>query len=641
MINITLPDGKKVQFSAPPTVLEVAERIGARLAKATLGGFINNQLVDARQIIQQDADIRIITAKDPEGLEIIRHSTAHLLAHAVKNLFPKVQLAIGPTIEDGFYYDFCYPESFSEKDLAAIETEMQRLARENHAISRREVSHQEAEKIFSNLKETYKIKLLTDIPETEKVTVYQQDSFVDLCRGPHVPNTSFLQAFKLTKLAGAYWRGDSKNEMLQRIYGTAWASKEDLQAYLDRIAEAEKRDHRKIGKAMDLFHLQEEAPGMVFWHANGYIIYKTVVQYMRKVIEVNNYQEVAAPLILDRTIWEKTGHWDKFGTGNMFTTESESRVFAIKPMNCPGHILIFNQGLKSYRDLPFRTAEFGTCHRNEASGTLHGIMRIRQFTQDDAHVFCTKDQLLAEITTLIKTVYRVYQDFGFDDIIIRLATRPEKRIGKDEDWDAAERALQVSLDGENIKWVLAPGEGAFYGPKIEFQLRDCLQRVWQCGTIQIDFAMPQRLGASYVAEDGTRQVPVMIHRAVLGSVERFIGVLIEHYSGLLPFWLAPLQAIILNITDAQADYVKQIAKNLQKHGWRVKADLRNEKIGFKIREHTLAKVPYIIVIGDREVKEQTIAVRTQAGEDLGTMTLDAFSKLVTTKHKNPIKNLEE
>jgi threonyl-tRNA synthetase len=452
MINITLPDGKLLQFAAPTTVLQVAEKIGARLANAALAGIVDAQLVDTSYVIKQDAKLRIITDKDPESLEVIRHSTAHLMAHAVKNLFPKMQLAIGPTIEDGFYYDFYYPDSFSEKDLEGIEAEMRRLAKSNLTIRRTEVSRQEAEQIFAKLDENYKLKLLADIPEHETVTLYQQDNFIDLCRGPHVPNTNFLKAFKLTKLAGAYWRGDSKNEMLQRIYGTAWANKEDLQAYLERIAEAEKRDHRKIGKIMDLFHTQEEAPGMVFWHANGYVIYKAVIQYMRKILQLNNYQEVAAPLMLDRAIWEKTGHWDKFGAGNMFTTESENRVFAIKPMNCPGHILIFNQGLKSYRDLPFRTAEFGMCHRNEASGTLHGIMRIRQFTQDDAHVFCTKDQLLGEIITLIKTVYKVYSDFGFQDIIIRLATRPEKSIGTKEDWDAAEHALQTALDGENIKW---------------------------------------------------------------------------------------------------------------------------------------------------------------------------------------------
>jgi threonyl-tRNA synthetase len=639
MINITLPDGKQLQFDTPITVLQVAEKIGARLAKAALAGVVDEQLVDVNHQINKDANLKIITAKDSEGLEIIRHSTAHLMAHAVKNLFPKAKLAIGPTIEDGFYYDFYYPDGFSEKDFEHIEAEMQRLAKSNHPIKRSELSHDEAAKIFHD--EPYKIQLLNDIPAGEKITLYQQDNFIDLCRGPHVPNTNFIQAFKLTKLAGAYWRGDAKNEMLQRIYGTAWANKEDLQAYLDRIAEAEKRDHRKIGKAMDLFHTEETAPGMVFWHANGYVIYKTAIQYMRKVLQLNNYQEVAAPLMLDRTIWEKTGHWDKFGAGNMFTTESENRIFAIKPMNCPGHILIFNQGLKSYRDLPFRTAEFGMCHRNEASGTLHGIMRIRQFTQDDAHVFCTKEQLLSEVVTLIKTIYKVYSDFGFQDVIIRLATRPEKRIGEDKDWDEAEQALQTALDGENIKWVLAMGEGAFYGPKIEFQLRDCLQRVWQCGTVQIDFAMPNRLGASYIAEDGSRQVPVMIHRAILGSVERFIGILIEHYAGLLPFWLAPLQAVVLNITDSQAEYAKKITKILQKFDFRVKSDLRNEKIGFKIREHTIAKVPYLLIIGDREIENQTIAVRTQAGEDLGSMSLDAFIDYIEQTHQHPIKNLEE
>lgn len=570
-------------------------------------------------------------------LEIIRHSTAHLLAHAVKKLYPEAQLAIGPTIEDGFYYDFYYPQGFSEKDFEKIEAEMRKLAKANHEIKRVVLKREEAYKLFQERGETYKLKLIDMIPADEEITLYQQDDFIDLCRGPHIRKTSELKAFKLTKLAGAYWQGDSKNEMLQRIYGTAWVNEEDLTAYLGRLAEAEKRDHRKIGKAMNLFHSQEEAPGMVFWHNNGYIIYKVIIQYLRDSLQINDYQEIAAPQILDRSLWEKSGHWEKFGENNMFTTHSENRTYVIKPMNCPGHIQIFNQTLHSYRDLPVRTAEFGICHRNEASGTLHGIMRIRQFTQDDGHVFCTKDQVQDEIVKLIKILYNIYQDFGFTDIIVRLATRPDKRIGKDTDWDDAEKALEYALNQQGIKWILAKGEGAFYGPKIEFHLRDCLQRIWQCGTIQVDFAMPERLGAEYVDENSKRLIPVMIHRAILGSVERFIGILLEHYAGLLPLWLAPVQAVVANITGKQADYVAEVAKTMQNAGLRVKPDLRNEKISFKIREHTIAKVPYIMVVGDREIESNAVSVRTHDGKDMGSILVQEFVAYLKDKAKQPHK----
>ena len=564
------------------------------------------------------------TGLESKELDIIRHSTAHLLAHAVKILFPNALLAIGPTIENGFYYDFYYPAGFSEKNLAEIEAKMHELVKANHEIKRLVLGRAEAYKIFQERGEDYKLKLIDTIPAEEEITLYQQDDFIDLCRGPHVEKTSKLKAFKLTKLSGAYWLGDSKNEMLQRIYGTAWVNKDDLKAYLTRLAEAEKRDHRKIGKAMNLFHTQVEAPGMVFWHGNGYIIYQAIIQYMRETLRQNDYQEVATPLILDRSLWEKSGHWDKFGENNMFVTESENRTYVIKPMSCPGHIQVFNQTLRSYRDLPIRTAEFGICHRNESSGTLHGIMRIRQFTQDDAHVFCTNAQLQDELVKLIKLLYKVYQHFGFTDIMVRLATRPEKRIGNDDDWDNAESALKYALDQQNIKWILAAGEGAFYGPKIEFHLRDCLQRTWQCGTIQVDFAMPERFGAEYTNEKGERVTPVMIHRAILGSIERFIGILLEHYAGLLPLWLAPVQAVIINITDKQADYIENIAKIMQNLGLRIKSDLRNEKISFKIREHTIAKVPYMLVAGDREMENNTISVRTNDGKDIGSFSIEGF-----------------
>ncbi len=624
MSVITLPDATKLEFAESVTVYQVAERIGAGLAKSALIGEVNGKQVDLDYLISEDIDIKIITDKDPDALEVIRHSTAHLLAQATQQVFPKVQVTIGPAIENGFYYDFAFERPFTPEDVAKIEAKMEELVKQNLTVTHKTISRDEAIKLFKDMGEDYKVEIISEIPADEQINLYQQGEFIDLCRGPHVPSTGKLKAFKLTKVAGAYWRGDSDNEMLQRIYGTAWASKKDLQAYLDRMEEAEKRDHRKIGKIMDLFHMQEEAPGMVFWHDKGYKIYQAVIAYMRKALWDNDYQEVAAPQILDKSLWEKSGHWSKFGNANMFITESENRTYVIKPMNCPGHIQIFNQGLKSYRDLPYKTGEFGICHRNEASGTLHGLMRIRQFTQDDAHIFCTEEQLQDEIVKLIELTYKIYGDFGFTGFLVRLATRPEQRIGEDEDWTRAEKALEFALDKQGIEWEFAPGEGAFYGPKIEFHLRDCIDRVWQCGTIQVDFAMPGRLGAQYVAENGERKVPVMIHRAILGSIERFVGILLEHYAGHLPMWLAPVQAVIMNITDSQADYVRETTQKLKNLGFRVISDLRNEKIGFKIREHTIARVPYLLVVGEREMAANQVAVRTQSGEDLGVMSLDEF-----------------
>ncbi len=622
MINISLPDGSKLQFDQAVTVQQIVERIVTLLAKAALAANIDKQLVDLDYLITKDAELKIITDKDPEALEIIRHSTAHLLAHAVKQLFPKAQVTIGPDIENGFYYDFAFERSFTPEDLKKIEQHMIELAKKDIPIVRKTMSRAKAIKLFENMGENYKVQIIKEIPRDQEITLYQQDDFIDLCRGPHVPSTGKLTAFKLTKLAGAYWRGDSNNEMLQRIYGTAWANKKDLQVYLDRIAQAEQRDHRKIGKLMDLFHFQEEAPGMAFWHANGYMIYSTIIQYMRDILSQYNYQEISTPLILDRRLWEKSGHWEKFGETNMFITQSENRTYVIKPMSCPGHIQIFNHGVKSYRDLPLRSCEFGICHRNEASGTLHGLIRIRQFIQDDAHIFCTEQQLQDEIIKLIDLVYKIYYDFGFENIIVRLATRPEKRIGSDQEWQSAEQTLQLALDSKKVKWEPAPGEGAFYGPKIEFHLRDCLDRIWQCGTIQIDFAMPQRLNAQYIAKDGNKKIPAMIHRAILGSIERFIGILLEHHGGLLPFWLAPIQAVVMNITDNQSEYAEKITEIFKNSGFRVKLDLRNEKIGFKIREHTISRIPYLLIVGDRELKTQTVTVRTQAGEDLGSQSID-------------------
>jgi threonyl-tRNA synthetase len=627
MPQITLPDGSHRSFDHPVSVMDVANDIGPGLARATLAGKVNGKLVDASYIIKDDAELAIVTDRDEDGLEVIRHSAAHLLAQAVKELFPETQVTIGPVIEDGFYYDFARPEPFTEADLAKIEKKMTELAKQDFTVTRREMARDEAIEFFRDMGEEYKAEIIESIPKDEVLSLYKQGDFIDLCRGPHVPSTGKLKAFKLMKVAGAYWRGDSNNEMLQRIYGTAWTDKKALKAYLHRLEEAEKRDHRRLGRQLNLFHSQEEAPGMVFWHDKGWTIYQEVEQYIRNRLREHGYQEVKTPEVVDRILWEKSGHWDKF-RDDMFITESEKRTYAIKPMNCPCHVQIYNQGLKSYRDLPLRMAEFGSCHRNEPSGTLHGLMRVRNFTQDDAHIFCTEDQIQEEVSAFIDLLFSVYADFGFDDIIIKLSTRPEQRVGADEVWDKAEHALEKALNSKGLEWDLQPGEGAFYGPKIEFSLRDCLGRVWQCGTIQVDFSMPGRLDAYYIDEDGSKQVPVMLHRAILGSLERFIGILIEHHAGAFPLWLAPIQAVVMDITDRQADYVQNLKKTLQKHGLRVTADLRNEKIGFKIREHTLQKVPYMLVVGDREVENSTVAVRTRSGEDLGSLSInDLVAKL--------------
>jgi threonyl-tRNA synthetase len=627
---ITLPDGSERQFDTPVSVFDVAANIGSGLAKATLAGRVNGQLVDASYLITENASLAIITDKSDEALEIIRHSTAHLLAQAVKRLFPEAQVTIGPVIEDGFFYDFAYERAFTTDDLAKIEKEMTKIVAQNLPLERSEMPREEAIEFFGKMGEAYKAELIEAIPHGDVLSLYKQGEFTDLCRGPHVPSTSKLKAFKLMKVAGAYWRGDSNNEMLTRIYGTAWTSKDALKEYLHRLEEAEKRDHRKIARQLDLFHSQEEAPGMIFWHDNGWIIYQQVEQYVRDVLRNNGYQEVKTPQVVDRSLWERSGHWDKFGD-MMFTTHSENRDYAVKPMNCPCHIQIFNQGLKSYRELPLRMAEFGSCHRNEPSGTLHGLMRVRNFTQDDAHIFCTEGQIQPEVSTFIDLLYKVYADFGFDEVIIKLSTRPEQRVGSDEVWDKAEHALEQALNSKGLPWDLQPGEGAFYGPKIEFSLKDCLGRVWQCGTIQVDFSMPGRLDAYYIAEDGSKQVPVMLHRAILGSLERFIGILIENFAGAFPLWLAPVQVVVMNITDRQAEFVTEIEQKLKKQDIRIKSDLRNEKIGFKIREHTLHRVPYMLVIGDREVEERTVAVRTRTGEDLGTMSIEAFAELLNTE----------
>ncbi|MFI3216079.1 MAG: threonine--tRNA ligase [Methylococcales bacterium] len=624
MLVITLPDGSQRTYESSLSVLEVAQSIGAGLAKATLAGKVNGQLVDASTLIESDATLQLITAKDEEGLDVIRHSTAHLLAQAVKQLFPSAQVTIGPVIENGFYYDFAYERAFTPDDLAAIEAKMQQLVAENSDVARSELSRDDAVTFFKNQGETYKAEIIESIPADQVLSLYNQGSFTDLCRGPHVPNTGKLGAFKLMKIAGAYWRGDAKNEMLQRIYGTAWRDKKELQAYLTRLEEAEKRDHRKLAKTLDFFHIQEEAPGMVFWHEKGWTIYQQVEQYIREKLRVNGYGEVRTPQLVDRSLWEKSGHWDKFGA-MIFTSHSENRDYAIKPMNCPCHVQIFNQGMKSYRDLPIRLAEFGSCHRNEPSGTLHGLMRVRNFVQDDAHIFCAESQIQEEVATFIELLYDVYKDFGFDDVIIKLSTRPENRVGSDEVWDKAEAALELALNAKKIAWELQPGEGAFYGPKIEFSLKDCIGRVWQCGTIQVDFSMPGRLGASFIAEDGSRQVPVMLHRAILGSLERFIGILIEQHAGTFPTWLSPVQVMVMVIADRHADYAHQVLKTLESQGVRVKIDLRNEKIGFKIREHSMQRVPYLVIIGDKELEEQKITVRTQKGEDLGSLTIEDFS----------------
>ena len=624
MLVITLPDGSQRTYESSLSVLEVAQSIGAGLAKATLAGKVNGQLVDASTLIETDATLQLITAKDEEGLDVIRHSTAHLLAQAVKQLFPSAQVTIGPVIENGFYYDFAYERAFTPDDLAAIETKMLQLVVENSDVVRSELSRDDAVTFFKNQGEAYKAEIIESIPADQVLSLYNQGSFTDLCRGPHVPNTGKLGAFKLMKIAGAYWRGDAKNEMLQRIYGTAWRDKKELQAYLTRLEEAEKRDHRKLAKTLDFFHIQEEAPGMVFWHEKGWTIYQQVEQYIREKLRVNGYGEVRTPQLVDRSLWEKSGHWDKFGA-MIFTSHSENRDYAIKPMNCPCHVQIFNQGMKSYRDLPIRLAEFGSCHRNEPSGTLHGLMRVRNFVQDDAHIFCAESQIQEEVATFIELLYDVYKDFGFDDVIIKLSTRPENRVGSDEVWDKAEAALELALNAKKLAWELQPGEGAFYGPKIEFSLKDCIGRVWQCGTIQVDFSMPGRLGASFIAEDGSRQVPVMLHRAILGSLERFIGILIEQHAGTFPTWLSPVQVMVMVIADRHADYAHQVLKTLESQGVRVKIDLRNEKIGFKIREHSMQRVPYLVIIGDKELEEQKITVRTQKGDDLGSLTIGDFS----------------
>ena len=627
---VTLPDGSERQFEQAVTVHEVAADIGPGLAKSAIAGKVGGQLVDTSYTIDKDVNLAIITERDEEGVEIIRHSTAHLLAQAVKQLFPEAQVTIGPMIEDGFYYDFAYDPGFSPEDMAAIEKKMKELVKQDIPVERSVMVREEAINFFADMGEEYKAKIIEDIPKGETLSLYRQGDFIDLCRGPHVPSTGKLKAFKLMKLAGAYWRGDAKNEMLQRVYGTSWANKKDLKAYLHRLEEAEKRDHRKLGKQLNLFHTQEEAPGMVFWHDKGWRIYQEVEQYIRAKLREHAYQEVRTPQVVDRSLWEKSGHWDKF-QDMMFTTSSENRDYAVKPMNCPCHVQIFNQGLKSYRDLPLRMAEFGSCHRNEPSGTLHGLMRVRNFVQDDAHIFCTEDQIQDEVSAFIDLLYEVYADFGFEQIIIKLSTRPENRVGSDDDWSKSEHALEQALNNKDLEWELQPGEGAFYGPKIEFSLKDCLGRVWQCGTIQVDFSMPGRLDASFVDENSGRQVPVMLHRAILGSLERFIGILIEQYAGALPVWLAPTQAVVMSITDRSREFADEVVETLTQKGFRAISDLRNEKIGFKIREHTILKVPYLLVLGDREVENHTVAVRTRSGEDLGVMDLDALVELFTTE----------
>ncbi|HHW7570089.1 TPA: threonine--tRNA ligase [Mannheimia haemolytica] len=633
---ITLPDGSQRSFDNPVSVMEVAQSIGAGLAKATIAGRVNGERRDASDIISQDSTLEIITAKDEDGLEIIRHSTAHLLGHAIKQLFPDVKMAIGPTIENGFYYDIDLDRSLTQEDLDALEKRMLELAKTNYDVVKRPVSWQEARDTFEKRGEPYKMAILDEnIERTATPALYHHEEYIDMCRGPHVPNMRFCHHFKLQKVAGAYWRGDSKNKMLQRIYGTAWADKKQLAEYLQRLEEAAKRDHRRIGKALDLYHMQEEAPGMVFWHNDGWTIFRELETFVRTKLKEYDYQEVKGPFMMDRVLWEKTGHWQNYAD-LMFTTQSENREYAIKPMNCPGHVQIFNQGLKSYRDLPIRMAEFGSCHRNEPSGSLHGLMRVRGFTQDDAHIFCTEEQIESEVTSCIKMVYDIYSTFGFTNIAVKLSTRPENRIGDDAMWDRAEEGLANALRNNGLEYEIQEGEGAFYGPKIEFALRDCLGREWQCGTVQLDFALPGRLEASYVAEDNGRRTPVMIHRAILGSIERFIGIITEEYAGFFPTWLAPTQAVVMNITDSQADYVQQVVKQLSDAGIRVKADLRNEKVGFKVREHTLRRVPYMLVCGDKEIAEGKVSVRTRKGADLGTYFVSDLVEIL----KNQIKARE-
>lgn len=627
MVAITLPDGSIKQFDGNTTVMQVAQSIGAGLAKATVAGRVNGQLVDASDPITTDATVEIITPKDDAGVEIIRHSTAHLLGHAVKQLYPDVKMVIGPVIDDGFYYDIYSESPFTLDDMAKIEARMIQLINQDYDVIKKMTPRDEVIQTFLERGETYKLRLVEDMPDETHMGLYHHQEYIDMCRGPHVPNTRFLKAFKLTKMSGAYWRGDAKNEQLQRIYGTAWADKKQLKAYLQRLEEAEKRDHRKIGKALNLFHMQEQAPGMVFWHPNGWTIWQVLEQYMRKVQKDNGYLEIKTPQIVDRSLWEKSGHWDNYGE-MMFTTASEKRDYAIKPMNCPCHVQVFNQGLKSYRDLPLRLAEFGSCHRNEPSGSLHGIMRVRGFTQDDAHIFCTNTQIRSEALNFIKLTLDVYKDFGFDHIQMKLSTRPEKRVGADELWDLAEQALADALDNAGLDWELQAGEGAFYGPKIEFSLQDCIGRVWQCGTLQLDFNLPERLDAEFVGESGERERPVMLHRAILGSFERFIGILIEHYAGLFPAWLAPQQVVVMNITDKQADSVGDVVSKLNTKGYRAISDLRNEKIGFKIRERTLERIPFMLILGDKEVESGTVNVRTRTGDNLGSMNLDDFIKIL-------------
>jgi len=621
---VTLPDGSHREYEKPVSVQEIAAEIGAGLAKAALAGRVDGRLVDTSYVIDRDADLAIVTSRDEtDALELLRHDAAHVMAQAVQELYPGTQVTIGPAIEDGFYYDFARKEPFTPDDLKKIEQRMHEIVKRDLALHREVWDRDEAIRVFGEIGEQYKVEIIRDIiPEGEEVSVYRQGDWFDVCRGPHLPSTGKLgKGFKLMKVAGAYWRGDSNNEMLQRIYGTAWRDKKELNAYLHRLEEAEKRDHRKIGKALDLFHTQEEAPGMAFWHDKGWKIYLIIQDYIRNKLKDRGYQEVHTPQVIDRSLWENSGHWDKF-RDDIFVTETEDRIYAIKPMNCPAHIQIYNHGLKSYRDLPLRLAEFGSCHRNEPSGTLHGLMRVRNFVQDDAHIFCTEDQILSEVLAFNNLLFEVYKDFGFEEVLIKLSTRPEKRVGSDAVWDKAEKALEDALNQQGLEWELQPGEGAFYGPKIEFSLKDCLNRVWQLGTIQLDFSMPERLGAHYIAEDNSKQVPVMLHRAILGSLERFIGILIEHYAGALPLWLSPVQAVLMNITDRQTEYVESCHKRLRDKGFRVETDLRNEKIGFKIREHTLMRVPYLLVVGDREVEQGAVAVRTRKGEDLGSMPLD-------------------
>jgi len=629
MPQITLPDGSQRNFDDAVSVLDIAFDIGPGLAKATLAGKVNGDLVDASYLVEDDAQVAIVTSRDDDALELMRHDAAHVMAQAVQELYPGTQVTIGPAIEDGFYYDFARDEAFTPDDLGEIETRMHEIVKRDLPIVREVMDRAQAIKTFADIGETYKVQIIEDIiPEGEEVSIYRQGDWFDVCRGPHLPSTGKLgNGFKVMKLAGAYWRGNSDNEMLQRIYGTAWPDKKQLKAYLHRLEEAEKRNHRKLGKSLDLFHTQEEAPGMVFWHPRGWQIYLLIQDYMRHQLKQYDYREIHTPQIVDRSLWEKSGHWDKY-QDMMFTTSSESRDYAVKPMNCPCHVQVFNQGLKSYRDLPLRLAEFGSCHRNEPSGTLHGLMRVRNFVQDDAHIFCTEDQIQDEVSAFIDLVFKIYKDFGFEDVMVELSTRPEQRVGEDALWDKAENALQESLEKKDLDWVLNPGDGAFYGPKIDFSLKDCIGRVWQCGTMQVDFSMPGRLDAQYVAEDGSKQVPVMLHRAILGSIERFIGILIEQYEGKFPVWLAPIQAVVMNITDKQAEYAQKVEKRLKNEGIRVISDLRNEKIGFKIREHTLKRIPYMLVIGDREMEEGAVAVRSLGGKDLGAMQVDDYIKLV-------------